>query len=60
MLVDKSLAAKSISVASSYHSIQGVFKNVRRLPVKIKLEGLGAWVSYLEACALRSPKNNVY
>ena len=60
MLVDMSLATKSISVASSYYIIKGVFKTVRLLPLTVKPEEQDAWFSQSEACALRSPANNVY
>lgn len=60
MLVDTSLAAKSISVALSYYSIKGISKTVRRLPLTTSPEEQDAWVSHSEACGLRSPANNVY
>lgn len=60
MLVDTSLAAKPISVALSYNSIEGVSETVKRLPLTMKPEEQDGRVGHSEACALRSPADNVY
>lgn len=59
VLVDRSLAAKSTGVVLSYSS-KACLKSLAGFPSKINPEEQDAWVGHSEACALRSPADNVY